>query len=957
MPRDNFASMPPARVADKGDQWLAAGNARDALRAFKFLKKSGYEPGIVTLRMFQAYLVRYQQLMEKKMANEAEVVLAAALEFFPAGGSLPLETLEAAIRLLPLENAVTLYRDALFSMEAVPEMERLIGTRAVLEDNLDLLNGLPGHLALVKEKECLEQATVSMNAGHWDQAVKELNRVSRKSPFAEIKIFAKLMAAFALQDKTGVQKALALLDKGFSLTSLQELLGAYAAEDGLPQASGNGETARLLWGQPFLNQGYAGDLKQAVAENNPVKITRAVAGLTARLDSPDQASAVEFLAEIAGQGVVDVTKEPDHVLALFKKLPLPDPHAMFARFAAPRAAFLTEFALPFWRQIEQLFSDPEDQKLARGLILAKIAERMVNDPDIVFELQDGLGRFFSAIGCGDKVCFDDVGDGADSHLVVAAVLEQALGFDPENPMGYELLLTVPFDSPALRRALPPLLESAAGVFSHDPRPYLRLAQIYLHKSAVRKAEGVLKKAFARAPHDNSVLEQYALCHVATACKNIKSRKYDLAFQDLEAAEKMGVPSLGIYIVEKRLLCTCAQTLKFSKKLFEGMTRGLNLGDTLRVLALFKLDLEDPDHGCPDAPRGLAAVFNSHKKRIKELTSQGLAALLKPLPMLGRGLYSKHTCAALFLGKRATVLNGLSDTDLMDIALDLAKYGHMDAVVDQLAKRVNMDKDEDGGRLMQFLYRSLCHIRGDSVSSQVFLNLIDSVSPPLKEKLRSISRQVAAIAPQQFRTAYEQFDFTLLDRPGFMDDMPFDFNSREMDELAEIMDRARQDGMGEFLDSFMDRINADGMGAALESIVGEIMENFDPDEYFDDDVYDIDLKEFKVRKVFGNRVNADQIHDLVHELVQDSLYLRDARGADEVTEDSRDFIKSCDRLLAALRQGGLDSSNDFRRTGKQFCQNIAYGREILLAFQTASRRSGLPVSMDLKSFILGMKQGG
>jgi tetratricopeptide (TPR) repeat protein len=408
-----------------------------------------------------------------------------------------------------------------------------------------------------------------MNAGHWDQAVKGLNPVARKSPFADIKIFAKLMAAFTLQNKPGIQKALTLLDKGFFLTSLQKLLGAYAAEDGLPQASGNGETATLLWGQSFLNQGYASDLKQAVAENNPVKITRAVAGLTARLDSPDQASAVEFLAEIAGQGVVDVTKEPDHAMVLFKKLPLPDPHAMFARFAAPRTAFLTESALPFWRQIEQLFPDPEDQKLARGLILAKIAERMVNDPDLVFELQDELDRFFSAIGCGDRVCFDDVGDGADSHLAVVAVLEQALGFDPENPMGYELLLTVPFDSPALRRALPPLLESAAGVLPHDPRPYLRLAQIYLHKSAVRKAEGVLKKAFARAPTITRFLNNMPFAMLPRPAKTLKTANTTWDCRTLKPRKKWECGPLGFILSKNGCFVLLPRPLNFQKNCLTG----------------------------------------------------------------------------------------------------------------------------------------------------------------------------------------------------------------------------------------------------------------------------------------------------------------------------------------------------------------------------------------------------
>ncbi len=950
MAREDFGSLSFDQVAAQGDQWLAADNARDALRAFKFLKKSGYDPGTVCLRLFQAYLVRYGQLMEKKMVNEADVVLASALEFFPTGGCVSFELLEIGVRLLPLERGVALYRTALLSMAAVPEMERLIGIRAALEDNLDALDILPGHLALVREKACLGQAMVSMNGGQWDQALKDLNPIARKSPFADIKIFAKLMAAFAAQDKSGIQKALSMLDKGFPLTFVRDLLDAYATGDGgLPTAPPAGkETATVLWGQSFLNEGHAGALKKGVAENNPAKINRAIAGLTARFDGPEKTSAVEFLAEIAGQGVVTVTREPDQVLALFRKLPLTDPQAMFTRFVAPRIAFLNEHAAPFWRQIDQMFPDPGDQDLARGLVLVKIAERIVNDADSVFGFKDDLEDFFTAVGCEDKVCFDGVDSDGERHLVVVSILAQALIFDPQNPMAYELLLSVPFDSPALRKTLPPLLEIMAGVFPHDPRPCLRLAQIYLSKSAVRKAENALKKAFARAPHDNEVLKQYALCHVATASKNIKSRKFDLALKDLEAAEKMGAASLGVYIIEKRLLCTFVQTLKFSKKLFEETTHGLSLVDTLRVLALFKLDLEDPDYNCPDGPRGLAAVFNTHKKRIKELNSGAVASLLAPVPLFCQGLYSQNGCAACYLDKRATILNGLTDQDFMAIAMDIARYGYMDPVVGQLSRRVNTDNEDDDGISMRFLLCAFSHIRGDSAFVRDIVDMIDSVSPPLKERLRMLSRQVATLAPKPLQAAYEQFDFTLIGPPSFLDNLPFDLDPRGMDEFAQVMDRARQDGMGGVLDSFMDRVLAGGMGELLESMMDGFMD--------DDDGYDIDLGTFKARKVFGNRVDAREIHERVYDLVEDTLYVNDVRRAGDVADNSVDLIVSFNDLSAALRDSGLDSSDDFRRAGKRFCQDIAYGREILQAFQTASKRSSVSVSRDTLSFILGMKQG-
>lgn len=939
--KQEFGGMSPDQVADRGAQWLASGNARDALKAFKFLKKSGYEPGIVSLGLFQSYLVRYGQLMEKNMVKEADVVLAAALEFSPTGGDMPLETLEQAIRFLPLSRAVVLYREALVSMDSVPELERLIANRAVLEEKLDTLDLLPGDPALVKEKEILKPACVSMNAGHWGDAVKALAKITRKSPFVDIKIFSKLMAAFTDQDKPGVQKALSMLDDKFFLINLRELLSEYAAGDDLPQLPGKDETAALLWGQAFFNQVHAGQLRLGVEKSSLAMIGKAVKGLAVSFDPPDRESGVEFLAEISAQALMDKEKDLDQILALFKKLSLPNPLFMLARFAAPRGGFLNEYAGEVWKKLDLLFPDKGEQDLAKALILVTIAEKIITDSDFLFNFEDELDGFFSAVGLSDKVCFDDVEIDDGEDLAAFSILEQALALDPENQKCHELILGLSFDSPALRKALPPLLEEMAAAFIHDPKPHVRLAQIYLQKSAVRKAESALKKAFSRAPHDGEVLKQYALCHVTAACKNIKLRKHELALKDLDAAEAMGVSSLGVYILEKRLVCDFAKDLKFSRKTFEQITHGLTSVDALRVLALFKLDLEDPDYKFPSSPWGLAVVFNTHKKKIKELASGEIAALLKPVPTLFQGLYFKKSYASFFLGKQAALLSLLTDRDLMEIAIDLARYEYLDQVADQLSKRVDMVKTDDDSLSLRFFYLSFACMQDIRVESRIFMQIVDSASPTLRERLRTISRQIAPIAQERHQPAFESFDFTLLDRPSFMEDLHIDSDSDDFEGLSEV------------LEQIMEGRGGAGIKNAIETIIGQMNTISGLDDF--DELYDIDLEGFNAEKAFEGRIGNREIFDLVYDIVEDALYLQDSKGAQEIRENSKELIESLDALMEELKDSGFDSPDDFRRAGKGFYRNINYGREILLGFSTASKHRGLSISRDLKSFILGMKQ--
>ncbi len=817
---------------------------------------------------------------------------------------------------MPLNQVVALYGDLLPTSDPMPEMERLIGNRAVLEDRLPLLDSLPGHTALASQKACLEKASLCMNAGHWEKALETLKPIPRKSPFADIKIFAKLMASFLKDDKEGMQRAVSLLSKEFPLTSVPALLTAYGKEEGMPSAPGTRETATLLWGNAFLNDRHARTLKKGVSDNNLLKINQAATELTASLTAGHREKAICFLAEMACQGVMEQTHQADQALALLKKMLPSEVQAerLLIKTFAPKDHFFNDLTQEFWEDLDQLFPDKTGRDLAKAFVLVEITQALIRNPEGAFSVRDQFNSLFCGIGFKDVIQIKARDNGEGMHRVFLTILRQALALDSENQDAYGLLLQLPLGSPALRKTLIPLLETMARVFPDDPRPWLRLAKLHARKSAVRKAETALKEAFQRAPHDGEVLEQYALSHVIASNRQLTVDKYPLAMRDLGAAAKMGVTSLGVCIAEKQLLWDLIQTRKFSPKAFGEKTDGLSLAQTLKVLALFKIDLSDPAAICSTAPRGLQSVFNGFKKQIPELTSRELRYLLEPVGEPLRELYHSSDCASWFMDKGGTILARLNSRDLTGIALDLVANGATDPVIRELGKRVAAGNDTHPESIvMAFLHLSLTHIRGDRVNAHTFTSLIDSARETVKEALRKLSRRLAPIAPGHLRPAYAQFDFSQLSTP-----------------LEEIYPGA------------MDEIHE-----TMEKVMGQ-----------DDDDWDNDggWSEFQVEEVFCKGLDAGVIHGMVYDLKEAAEWVLENHKHPDRRVYGQNFINAFETLLQAAGKKGLDSPDAFRKAGVRFARHVPCAQNALNAFNTVDKASADPVSNELLSFILGMRIG-
>jgi len=456
---------------------------------------------------------------------------------------------------------------------------------------------------------------------------------------------------------------------------------------------------------------------------------------------------------------------------------------------------------------------------------------------------------------------------------------------------------------------------------------------------------------------------------------MKRGKFDLADRDLDAAEGLEVKSLGVYLAEKRLLCSLLRTGKFSRKFFDDLTRDFTPGEALKTLALFKMDREDPKVPALEKPRGVAAVFNAHKKALKSLESREIASLLKPVPPLCHGLFSKIHMVSYFMEKRVTLLTRMNSDDFMDIVFDLVEGGAMELVIRELGRRVAKGKQDDPqGIMMAFLHVSLLHIKGDMEDSEAFSRIIDRAAPPVKERLRAISRRLAPLAPDDLAPAFEQFNFTMMDSPfledfsgdfphglpgGFPPDFPDDFPS--LDEmLSGFIEMMMEDEGFDMRDvnpaalAELKKMMSGGyekLGRVLENMMEE--EDIDLDDDDDDDDY-FDLEDFSAEEVFGPGVRTQDVIELLHELIYDAEFSLDGKIADR--SDYLEFMKTFEKLIKVLKKGGLATPDDFRRAGWNFVRDVDGVGDVLKAYDLHGSRCGHRASKNLAYFILGMKTG-
>ncbi|EMS78349.1 tetratricopeptide repeat protein [Desulfotignum phosphitoxidans] len=913
-------SLTPDAIRDQATAFLAASRYRDAILAFREVLKKGGDKDLVLPDLFRAYRLRHGQLLVKKMSREAETVTNLGGQVFEALPRITPEQLEQALDFLPVRTVMAALKEKSAFAVLTPETEKRLGILLVTEHALDLAEDLPEDARLRTDRPVMAAAAANMADGDWQAALHAMRPIGRTSPFADLKTFARVMAAWERQDRSTLKKALPRLGANFPFKGLRTLLAEYAEYGSFKSVDSYPDTATLLMGPGIHKISCRDRIQQHMAPLNLNGMAAACRDFARLLkpESPDDV--LETLAEIIGKGInKSYEDDPDLLPGFLERLI--HSHAerkrLFLKIESVCTDFLSHATPDYLKTLKTEFPDAKERGTAYALILLKIAGIIKHQPDVLYDYEEELFHILAACSIPGSILDSDL------NLLLLTLVRHAVRHDPGNRLAYDMLQGIPAPLAEHRKVLTTLYETMAAQFDDDPAPCLELARLYSLKNAFRKAQAILQTAYDRAPHDVRVKEARALAFVISAQKNLPKEKWHLVDRDLDRAVEFGLPILSPVITGKRLLAEFLKAQKFSAKTFHELTKPFIPVQQMQCFLLLQTDVDSGDYGIDT--RGMASCFKGLQQQITGLSPRELMALLPPLDDRFTPLYPTLFYARPLLGTTGKILSTLPPEDLMSLVIPMAQNQCTDVAIRAL-KRKTKTAGSDHRILLGFYHTALEAISANTFPCPKLAALVDKAGPDLRERLRQISRSLSEVACYPLKDAFERFEFDRPAPPGvgpgpaFPSDLPL---NEMFSDLYDIM---------------MNAMNEDS-GTDLEEDRGEPLFPWDLD----------------VASIFGNTCDPEEAKEIIFDLTvaADGIVNGPARAWKRPEEN---FIAALHVLLDLMHQSGIRTTAQYREAGRKLAEALAYSRLILEALGRIKSKAAVITIPEHQHFMLGFRSG-
>ncbi len=792
-------------LTEKGREFLEAGKPRDAISFLKLAaKKQGQTEDQVATLLFRAYLMREEQLREKNMTVEAEMVKKQAQEYMPKIETLSETDLLAYLSACSNQEAFDVYAGYLSGNERSAPAEQFLANRIFKSSHWEFPDRLDKTLLLRRDADPIKNALPLMNEGKWEEALDVLAPISRTSPFAAVRMFCRSMVSFYKEDDQDMLRALAMIPPDFPLIRVVKSLQA-AAEKGKPGTAAPRQIP-CLWEGPVNVEEDIRELLNALEHRQLRQTQRMICVLSEAVYPADPMTARTFILEILWNMTLQYKIEDYEFYRIVSDL-LPGPRADLVMAKTKFLDFETPFTVAgrYLSLLETEFSDPETRKTAHAFILSYTVHQIQKNRINTFRDRRGIQKYRDILG---------IGTSNDSESVLTDMISESIRLDPYNRGSYEIAVELPRMSRTVKNKIETLLTEMAERFPDDPWPCLELASVFYEKNAFRKAETILEEAMKRAPHDNRVMEQHALSLLISAEKNIKREKFHLVERDIEKAEKLGNKKLVPFIAEKRILSQIVSNrnlLKFGEQkndsqlplfvngkdlrtLIADQLEPLSVFDRLKTLALFITDIR---HRTPEHKKEISEiadkVFDKTLKNIASLSSSETVRLLMPPEKDYALLMPSRDMAPLFLKKQKDMLRQVEDGDIItvfDLLFEPEWFGLIKKEIKRRVKKANKNEQI----LLNFYHAVIRHISGEEHGPALFEEIVSQAAGPVHEELRAASRRLSRHASGTLKRALEVFDFDILDDISDEDfDEDFDddfFPESKMDGLEKIIRRLK-----------------------------------------------------------------------------------------------------------------------------------------------------------------------
>ena len=784
----------PGRLLDVARECLDRGDGRAALDALRQARHAEGASDALVVLSFCASRQRARQLADKGMAKEAAAMDARAGQHRDTirTSSLAAADLARLVRHLDAAEGVRIYASHLGSGgPPEPSVERALADRLVVGGSRECLEALdPGH-PLRRDAARVTPGLDAMDAGDWERAARLLQGVPRRSPFAAWRWFCKAMVSFGAGDDRGLLRTIDRLPADFILAgTVAEWRRICAAEGAPPHATAKagerssavrtalgtegGEVPPLV--ETFrgaLRKGRTRDIERALIPLARALLPEERDPLPARMELLQIVNLAGFRYKLPASVITDLP---------LRVLPPGRVPGLMARFDLLAQRILRDYWEPaaavayLDAGLRADFPRSRERALARGRVLESLARtgRARVDPEFLpVETYEALEELL------DRPI-------EEPETLFADLMSASLAADPDHHEGHRFLLELLRGNRSAKRRLRSALQDMAARFPDDPDPWLELATLHYSRNAYRQAEGALAEARERAPHDERILDLQAVGFLKSADQSRRKGRFALAAQDLERAEALARPLLGLMLPVKRLRLDIADGAADADAgaapgqlpgLAQRRLAHLPPGTRLRALAVLLGDLRE-NRSVRNVPGGVEEVAagllaTNLPLVIGKLGPDEVMELLAPLPDALRLLFDEHRVAPVLAPFWSALMERVDGDRLLtvfDLLLDCE--GGRAAVRAEIDRRLQGVAPSRRDPVLLFHLAVIRHQEGRGHSFRRIREVVEAADPAQRERLRAAAARLARHAHGRLRRALQDFDF----------EPPADFPSRLEDEM-------------------------------------------------------------------------------------------------------------------------------------------------------------------------------
>ncbi|MBF0101419.1 MAG: hypothetical protein HQK77_10975 [Desulfobacterales bacterium] len=807
----------------EGQKRIDSEKYREAIDLFKLAQKKQATEEIKLL-LFKAYSMRSNQLRNKGLISEADVVAnqigSMGINIF----NLTENELILYLSSCPDQKVVDLYVKAVSSKQHVSLIEKILANRLITNSCWHLLNPVNSSFPFKQESLILQNAVSLMNDAKWEDALEVLRPISSKSSFAPIRSFCRAMVLFYQHDDDKMEKALSMIPNDFPLSrSVQDLKALLTQKTSKHNLSIPNSPIACLWEDGIYLKKYMHDLVDSFKKRNFQEVERLIPVISKQIYPQMPTMATQYLLEQMAFLAIDCHIEPSQYYKLISKLV---PKEM-SELLIVKIFFLISHDDPLRTMLNYLeylhveFKDKNQYNLAYSLLLKHAVKKITSED--YHEIDTKL----------HKLLTDKLSISFNSYeLLMIQLLTKSIDLDPLNRTAYELLVKLPRNEKKSKNAVEDYLMSMKDRFPDDPFPCLELSSIYYEKNAYRKAELILDEAVKRAPHDSRVIEKRAISLLISASKNLSQDRLHLFTQDIQKAMVVGSKKVKPIVIQKQILHDVIVNRQNIKDVLENYLKELSRIEQLRVLCFLYMEIQKHKSLFIQADIDYTKkYFISKTKELALISSKDLLELLTPLESDYIPLVPSIYVAPVFLEVNADLVwKGFEDKDVLMLYEIILTKDTIPSILADVKKRIKK-KNNQFKYLFEFYQAVLTQLHSKSKNAKLFNQIMSKASDAQLNELESLSKRLSKHATGIFKEALEKFDFSILNisRSPFSLDVLFDMFKDFMDTQTPKQNKKKNQSFYEEFEEY-DEFNE------FNKIFGDDDDGYDDDGEDDDDDY-------------------------------------------------------------------------------------------------------------------------